>query len=44
MKGRRVKQVFSGGGYQEEWGGHKERVNEGEYSGCILYLYMIIEE
>jgi hypothetical protein len=25
-------------------GGHKERVNEGEYSRCILYSYMKIEE
>jgi hypothetical protein len=24
-------------------GGHKERVNEGEYGRCILYLYMKIE-
>jgi hypothetical protein len=27
-----------------EGGGHKERVNEGEYSRCILYSYMKIEE
>jgi hypothetical protein len=31
-------------GYQWEGGGHKERGNEGEYGGCILYLYMQIEE
>jgi hypothetical protein len=44
MKDRRVKQVFSGGGYQWEGGRHKKRVNEGEYGGCILYSYMKIEE
>jgi hypothetical protein len=37
MKDWRGKQVFSRGGYQWEWRGHKERVNEGEYGGCILY-------
>jgi hypothetical protein len=25
-------------------GEHKERVNEGEYGRCILYLYMKVEE
>jgi hypothetical protein len=25
-------------------GGHKKRVNEGEYGGCIFYLYIKIEE
>jgi hypothetical protein len=25
-------------------GGYKERVNEGEYGGYILHLYMKIEE
>jgi hypothetical protein len=24
--------------------GHKERGNEGEYDGCVLYPYMKIEE
>jgi hypothetical protein len=33
MKDRRVKQDFSGNGYQWERGGHKERVNEGRYGG-----------
>jgi hypothetical protein len=32
------------GWYQWEVGGHKERVNEGEYDGCILYSYMKTEE
>jgi hypothetical protein len=25
-------------------GGYKERINEGEYGGCILYSYMKIEK
>jgi hypothetical protein len=32
---------------QEGWvqvGGHRERVNESEYGGCILYSQMKIEE
>jgi hypothetical protein len=33
-----------GGGYQWESSGHKERVNEDEYGGCVLYLYMKTEE
>jgi hypothetical protein len=44
MKDRRVKQVFSGGWVPEGWGGHKEMVKEGECGGCILYLYVEIEE
>jgi hypothetical protein len=32
MKDRKVKQVFSSGRSE-----HKERVNEHEYGGCILY-------
>jgi hypothetical protein len=43
MKGKREKRVFSGGGYQWEVSGHKERGNDGEYGGCILYPYMQIE-
>jgi hypothetical protein len=43
MKGRKVKQVFSGGGYQWEEGRHKERVKDGQYGGCILYSCMEIE-
>jgi hypothetical protein len=35
MKGRREKQVFSGGGYQWEVGVYKEKGNEGEYDGLI---------
>jgi hypothetical protein len=31
-------------GYQWKVGGHKERRNKSEYGGCILYLYMKIEE
>jgi hypothetical protein len=36
--------VFSRGGYQWKVCGHKERGNEGEYGGCILYPHMKIEE
>jgi hypothetical protein len=39
-----VEQVFSRNGYQCEESGHKERVKEAKYGGCILYLYMKIEE
>jgi hypothetical protein len=44
VKDRRVKQVCSGAEYQWEVGRHKERVNEGEYGGCVLDSYMKIEE
>jgi hypothetical protein len=44
IKGRKVKQVFSGGGYQWEVGRHKEREKKGEYGGCILYSHMKIKE
>jgi hypothetical protein len=44
MKERKVKQVFSGGEYQWEGGGHKETVKEGEYGGYILYSCMKIEQ
>jgi hypothetical protein len=44
MKDRKVKQVFSRGECHWEGGGHKERVNEGENGGCILYPYMKTEE
>jgi hypothetical protein len=40
MKDRRVKQVFSRGRYLWEGGGHKERVNEGEYGGYSLHSYI----
>jgi hypothetical protein len=44
MKDRRIKQVFSKGGYQWE-GWHKERVNEGEYGRCIfVFIYENINE
>jgi hypothetical protein len=43
MKVRKVSRSFSGLSIYGQ-GGHKERVNEGEYSGCILYPYMKIEE
>jgi hypothetical protein len=44
MKGRRLKQVFSRGRYQWEVGEHKEKANEGEYSGCTLYPCVTMEE
>jgi diphthamide synthase subunit DPH2 len=44
LKVRKIKQVLSGDGYQCVCGrGHKERVKEGEYGGCILYSCMKIE-
>jgi hypothetical protein len=39
MKDRKVKQVLLGV-YQWEWGRHKERVKEGQYGRCILYICM----
>jgi hypothetical protein len=44
MKDRRVKQVLSGGEYQWEEGGQKERVKQGKYGGCSLYSCMKIEQ
>jgi hypothetical protein len=47
LKKRRAggkKEVFSGGEYQGEVGGHKERGNEDEYGGYVLYPYIKIEE
>jgi hypothetical protein len=34
---RKVKQVLSKGRYQWKRGGHKKRVKEDEYGGCIIY-------
>jgi hypothetical protein len=44
MKGKRVKQIFSGSWYQWKVGGHKEKKNECKYGECILYSYMKLEE
>jgi hypothetical protein len=44
MMYRRVKQVSSRGGFSWERGRHKERVNECEYSGFVLYTHMKIED
>jgi hypothetical protein len=44
MKDRKVKQVSSGGWYQWEGKGYKERVKEGGYSGNILYSGMKMEQ
>jgi hypothetical protein len=38
------KKVLSGGGYPRKGGGHKERVKEGKYGGCILYACMKIKQ
>jgi hypothetical protein len=35
--------MLSRRGYEWEVGGHKERGNEGQYDGCILYPYIKIE-
>jgi hypothetical protein len=42
-KDRKIKLFLSGDVYQWEEGGNKERVNEGEYGGCILYSCVKIE-
>jgi hypothetical protein len=44
FKKLRVKQVFSRVGTSGRGEVHKERVNESENSGCILYSYMNKEE
>jgi hypothetical protein len=44
MENRKVKQVLSGGWYQWEGGGHKERVKEGGCGENIVYLYMKMEK
>jgi hypothetical protein len=38
MKTRKGKTVLSGGWYQWEWGGHKERVKEGKYIGSTVKM------
>jgi hypothetical protein len=43
MKDKKVRQVFSGNGYQWEEEGHKERMKEGKYGGYILYSCMKIK-
>jgi hypothetical protein len=43
MENRKVKQVLSGGWYQWEGGGYKERVQEGEYGGNSMYSCMKVE-
>jgi hypothetical protein len=42
--GRKVKQVLSGGWYQWEGGGYKERMKEGGYGGYIIYSCMKMEK
>jgi hypothetical protein len=44
MNYRRVKQFFSRGGNQWEGEGKTEWVKDGEYGGCVLYLFMKIEQ
>jgi hypothetical protein len=39
-RNRKVKKTVSGGWYQWEGGGYKERVKEGENSGNIMYSCM----
>jgi hypothetical protein len=43
MGNRKAKQVLSGGWYQWEWGGHKERVQD-EYGGNIMYSWIQMEK
>jgi hypothetical protein len=44
MKDRKVKQILSGGGYQCERDGPKERVREGKYGRFILYSCIKMEK
>jgi hypothetical protein len=44
LKGRKTKQVLSRSGYQQEVGEQKLRIEEGEYGGCTLYLFMKTEQ
>jgi hypothetical protein len=44
MKDKKVKQVLYGDGYQWEHRGWTERMNEGKYSGVILYICMKIDQ
>jgi hypothetical protein len=39
-----TEQVLSGGWYQWEWGGYKERVKEGQCGGNIMYSCMKMEK
>jgi hypothetical protein len=39
-----TEQVLSGGWYQWEWGGYKERVKESQYSATIMYSCMKMEK
>jgi hypothetical protein len=41
---RKVKQVLSGGQYQLEGGGFKERMEESEYGRTIMYSCMKMEK
>jgi hypothetical protein len=43
MKSRKLKLILSGVDFLGG-GGHKERENEDEYNGCILYLCIKIED
>jgi hypothetical protein len=43
MKIKRVKHLFQRW-VPMGWGGNKERVNEGEYGGCIFYSQMKVEK
>jgi hypothetical protein len=44
MEDRKVKQVLSGGWYQWQRGGHKERGKESEYHGTLMYSCMKMEK
>jgi hypothetical protein len=43
-EGQEGKIYLFGGGHQWEGSRHKERGNEGEYTGCVLYSHMKIKE
>jgi hypothetical protein len=44
MEDRKVKQIPSGGWFQWEGEGYKERVKEGEYDRNIIYSCMKMEK
>jgi hypothetical protein len=43
-EGQECKTGLFCGGYWWDGEGHKERVNEGEHSGCILYSHLKLGE
>jgi hypothetical protein len=44
MNYKKIKKILSGGWYQWEEGGYKERVKKGEYSGNTTYSCTKMEQ